>query len=339
MESALSSKQKSRLHILSTLPFAPICLIIASCGLATHAGASYHIESLYSDQSGFAQNIELREDSVDGKITPLAGSVITVRRGDIVKRLVIPSDPPAAFPAGGTLLLSTIDDLTPDYVLPDLFLPTDGGTIDLDGGEPWTFKSLPTDGTTKLVRSGAIESAVVESFASGRFFMFFEFTNAVEYYAPALDHYFISGSQPDIDAIESGRFAGWVETGLDLGGLTVPIPQYCCSTYGQVAVPVCRFYIPPPADSHFFSAFAEECDAISAKFPSLILETTSAFYVYLPNATTGVCPTPFRPVYRVWNQRADTNHRFIADDLVRQEMLAKGWVPEGRGPAGVAWCI
>ena len=319
--------------------FSAIGLVIAWCALAPPAAGSYHIESLYSDLSGFAQNIELREDSVDGNITPLAGSIITVRHGDIVKRFVIPTDPPAGFPAGGTLLVSTIDDLPPDYVMPELFLPTDGGTIDLDGQDPWTFEPLPTNGTTKLLRSGATAPAMVHSFASGTWVMFFEFTNVIEYYALALDHYFMSGSQPDIDALESGRIPGWVETGYQLGALTVPIPQYCCSTYGQVAVPVCRFYIPPPANSHFFSAFAEECDAITAKFPSLVLETATAFYVYLPNAATGECPYPFRPVYRVWNQRVDTNHRFISDDLDRRlQMLAKGWVPEGRGPLGVAWC-
>ena len=320
--------------------FAAFGLISASCTLATPAAASYHVESLYSDQSGFEQNIELREDSVDGKITPLAGATITVRHGDVAKRYVIPTDPPTGFPAGGLLLVSSIEDLPPDYVMPQLFLPTDGGTIDLDGQDAWTFQPLPTDGLTKLLRSGATAPAIVHSFASGGWIMQFEFTNVIEYYAASLDHYFMSGSEPDIDALESGRIPGWVETGYEFGALTVPIPQYCCSTYGQIAVPVCRFYIPPPADSHFFSAFAEECDAIPVKFPSLVLETATAFYVYLPNAGTGECPYPFRPVYRVWNQRADTNHRFISDDLDRrQQMLDKGWVPEGRGPLGVAWCI
>jgi hypothetical protein len=313
-------------------------LIVASFALAFPATASYHIESLYSDQSGFAQNIELREDSPDGKITTLAGSIITVRRGNVVKRYVLTADPPAGFPAGGTLLVSTIDDLPPDYVMPALFLPTDGGTIDLDGQDPWTFDFLPTDGTTKLLRSGLVAPATVLAFASGGWVMYFEFTNVVEYYAPALGHYFMSGSEPDIDAIESDRIPGWVETGYELGALTVPVPQYCCSTYGQIAVPVCRFYIPPPADSHFFSAFAEECDAVAAKFPSLVLETTTAFYVYLPNAETGECPYPFVPVYRVWNQRADTNHRFVQTLDLRGEMLAQGWAAEGRGPLGVAWC-
>ena len=308
--------------------------------IAPPAAASYHIESLYSDQDGLAQSIELREDSIDGKITPLAGSVITVRHGDVVKRYVIPTDPPAGFPAGGTLLLSTVDELPPDYVIPELFLPTDGGTIDLDGNNTWTFDFLPTDGVTKLLRSGVSAPAVVHAFASGDSRLFFEFADVVEYYSPSLDHYFITGSEPDIDALDSGRIPGWVETGYELGALTVSVPQYCCSTYGQVAVPVCRFYIPPPAGpSHFFSAFAEECAAVAAKFPSLVLETAAAFYVYLPDAVTGECPYPFQPVYRVWNQRADTNHRYIFNDLnLRQQMLDQGWTPEGRGPMGVAWC-
>src|SRR3954466_3000275 len=35
----------------------------------------------------------------------------------------------------------------------------------------------------------------------------------VEYYNAALDHYFISPLQPDIDALDSGRLAGWARTG------------------------------------------------------------------------------------------------------------------------------
>ncbi len=38
--------------------------------------------------------------------------------------------------------------------MPERFLPTDGGTIDLNGQDPWTFDALPTDGSTKLLRSG-----------------------------------------------------------------------------------------------------------------------------------------------------------------------------------------
>jgi hypothetical protein len=314
--------------------------LVAGLALATSAEATFHIASLYSNQNGSAQAIELTDDSSgELKFAPLGGSTITVRYGDVVKRYAFPTDVPAGFPYGGTLLVSS-DLIMGDFVMPELFLPTNGGTIDLDGQDPWTFPPLPTDGTTKLLRSGGTALAFVQSFASGDLFLTFEWTDVIEYYAPVLDHYFMSASEPDIDALESGRIPGWVATGYELPGLSVPVPTYCCSSYGQTAVPVCRFYIPPPeGPSHFFSAFAAECDAIPAKFPSLVLETAAAFYVYLPSADTGACPYPFRPVYRVWDQRADTNHRYVYNDLkLRQQMLAQGWVPEGLGPLGVAWC-
>ena len=164
---------------------------------------------------------------------------------------------------------------------------------------------------------------------------------AVEYYNAALGHYFITASESDFDAFESGRITGWQATGHNMYVFTVPIPTHCCSMWGQVAVPVCRFYIPPAqGDSHFFSAIAQECADVPVKFPSFVLEAKSNFFVVLPDKDTGVCPWPFTPVYRLWNQRADTNHRYIFDDLARRaEMIAQGWLPEGFGPLGVTWCM
>ncbi len=315
------------------------------------SAAAYRIESVYSNLSGWFQYIELRENSADGKVTPLAGAVITVRHGDVIKQFVIPSDPPAGFPAGGALIITTIDDWSddswnavstrpPDYVMPERLVPTDGGTIDLNGQDPWTFNALPTDGSTMLLRSGDTAPAGGQSFALGRFWVHIEYDGAREYYNAARDHYFVTASEPDIDAIESGRTKGWQETAFGLGVLTVPRATYCCSMYGQVAVPVCRYYIPPESgDSHFFSASAQECAEVAAKFPSFVRETDEAFFVIAADKDTGVCPVPFRPVYRLWNQRADTNHRYIVDDLARRmDMMQKGWVPEGYGPTGVAWC-
>jgi hypothetical protein len=312
--------------------------------------AAYRIEGLYSNQGGGFQYIQLRENSADGIVTPLAGSVITVKHGDVVKRYVIPSDPPAAFPAGGSLLISNVADWSddnwgpvpaapPDYVMPERFLPTDGGTIDLNGQDPWTFDSLPTDGSTMLLRLVGPANAGGQSFALGNYRVHVDFDNAREYYNAARDHYFISASEPDIEAIESGRIKGWQATGYSLGVYPVPRPKYCCSMYGQVAVPVCRYYIPPESgDSHFFSASAQECDEVAARFPSFVKETDAAFFVVGADKETGACPVPWMPVYRLWNQRADTNHRYVNNPALRGEMMAKGWVSEGFGPTGVAWC-
>jgi len=331
-------------------------LCIKGDGCSTGVGgpvtaAAYRIESVYSNLGGWFQFIELRENSADGKVTPLAGSVVTVRHGEVIKQFVIPRDPPVGFPAGGSLVISTIDDwsshdwpnepnIPPDYVMPERFLPTEGGTIDLNGQDPWTFAPLPADGSTRLLRSGETAPASGQSFALGRFEVHVDYDGAREYYNAARDHYFVTASEPDIDAIESGRTKGWQETGYGLAVFALSNPTHCCTMYGAVPVPVCRFYIPPESgDSHFFSASAQECAEVAAKFPTFVKETDAAFYVVLADKDTGVCPWPSIPVYRLWNQRADTNHRYIVNDLARRmEMMQKGWAPEGSGPAGVAWC-
>ena len=90
---------------------------------------------------------------------------------------------------------------------------------------------------------------------------------------------------------------------------------------GAGANPVCRFYIPPQhGDSHFFSADpVVECPAILAKiqtdpnYSGYDYETPNAFYIALPNTMTGACPAGTIPVYRLWNQRADSNHRYTTD--------------------------
>jgi hypothetical protein len=61
-------------------------------------------------------------------------------------------------------------------------------------------------------------------------------------------------------------------------------------------------------------------------------------YVDLPDATSGACPAADIPVYRVWNNRADSNHRYMIDRNLRTQMIAQGWVGEGYGPDQVIMC-
>lgn len=44
------------------------------------------------------------------------------------------------------------------------------------------------------------------------------------------------------------------------------------------------------------------------------------------------------PVYRLWNQRDDSNHRYATSAAIKDEMLAAGYVSEGYGPDGVVMC-
>ena len=158
----------------------------------------------------------------------------------------------------------------------------------------------------------------------------------VEYYDAALDHYFMTPLPNEIDALDSGRIAGWARTGLVFDA---------AAAAGTGLSPVCRFYIPPEhGDSHFFSASPAECQTVLAKIPGdpnfsgYVYETAAAFNIALPDASTGACPDGTVPVYRLWNGRADSNHRYTADASTRDAMLARGYVAEGYGPSGVAMC-
>ena len=162
----------------------------------------------------------------------------------------------------------------------------------------------------------------------------------IEYYNAALDHYFITPLADEIVKLDTGVVAGWTRTGYFFDG-------YATSTeaLGTTVSPVCRFYIPPQhGDSHFFSASPAECAVVRSKvtsdpnFSGYIEETPAEFYIALPDTTTGECPVGTAPVYRLWNQRADSNHRYTADRAQRDAMVARGYAPEGYGPLGVAMC-
>jgi hypothetical protein len=60
--------------------------------------------------------------------------------------------------------------------------------------------------------------------------------------------------------------------------------------------------------------------------------------VTFPNTTSGACPSGTAPVYRLWNGRADSNHRYTTDLAIRSQMISRGYIPEGYGALGVAMC-
>jgi hypothetical protein len=58
--------------------------------------------------------------------------------------------------------------------------------------------------------------------------------------------------------------------------------------------------------------------------------------LYVPAA--GACPAGSTPIYRVFNDRVDANHRYTTDRGVRDQMVARGWIAEGDGPDLVVMC-
>ena len=152
----------------------------------------------------------------------------------------------------------------------------------------------------------------------------------VEFYSVARDHYFMSAAAQEIADLDTGVHAGWVRTGLTF-------KAYASATAG--ASPVCRFYLPPAfGDSHFYSASPAECAQVGATYPGFVYETAAALYIALPDTATGACPSGTVPVYRVWDNRPDTNHRYTTSIVVRQQMQSQGWIAEGYGPSQVIMC-
>ena len=80
----------------------------------------------------------------------------------------------------------------------------------------------------------------------------------------------------------------------------------------------------------------QECADTLTKFPFMSQETPDAFFVTLP--TAGACPAGTVPVYRMFSNRMDANHRYTIDPQVRDQMVAMGWIAEGDGPDLVVMC-
>ena len=151
----------------------------------------------------------------------------------------------------------------------------------------------------------------------------------VEYYNAADDHYFLTSVSTEIAALDAGQIAGWVRTGNNFNAFADAVAG---------ASPVCRFYLPSDGNSHFFSASPAECAYVQAAIPAAVLESANAFYIDTPDTTTGVCPSGTIAVYRLWNHRADLDHRYTTSATIKAAMIAQGYVAEGYGPDQVTMC-
>ena len=155
---------------------------------------------------------------------------------------------------------------------------------------------------------------------------------AVVEYAGRNWHYFMTSNPSEMDLLDSGAIAGWTRTGSVF--LAYPARSTIATS------PVCRFYGKPEfgLDSHFFSASSVECAQVLAKFsPPWTLETADAFGMGLPNTSSGTCIAGTQPIYRLFNNKADANHRYIPNAALIPAMVSSGWIREGYG-VGVAMC-
>jgi len=323
---------------------AAACLAL-TCAVAHASFETWVVDEIYSNGDGTVQYVVLHESQGLNQQDVLLGQRLTVTRAGIARSFVLDHNLPSMLTAGKRLLVASsgfaaLGIITPDYVMPNRFLPIDGATLDYAGVDQVVYPPLPIDGANAFYRGGTIKANVATNFLGATTSAPDTAITAVEFYNPALDHYFASALAPDIDALDSGRIPGWYRTGQTFRVYAT------LAAAGAGGSPVCRFYIPPQhGDSHFLSASPAECSTIAQKigtdpnYSGYILESSSVFFVALPDTTTGACPAGTIALYRLWNQRADSNHRYTTDPAIEAQMIAMGYVAEGYGPDAVAMCV
>jgi hypothetical protein len=152
--------------------------------VAGRASATYHlfqIEQLFSNADGTVQFVVMHEIAGMNGENQWAGKQLTSTHAGVAKVLTFNKN----LPGGGMsyyggedpsptayrrVLIATqgfaaLANITPDFIVPDGFLPTNGGTLSYAGVDSVTFASLPTDGTTAIDRNGAPIQNLATNFA------------------------------------------------------------------------------------------------------------------------------------------------------------------------------
>ena len=137
------------------------------------ASASFHtfqIDELYSNADGSVQFVVLREGAGLGGQNFLRGQILTSAHGGADKTAPFMTDLPSSATAGKHVLIATqgfaaLGLAAPDYVIPNGFLSTTGGTLNYAGVDQITYGPLPTDGKTALNRNNVMIPAVATNFS------------------------------------------------------------------------------------------------------------------------------------------------------------------------------
>jgi hypothetical protein len=144
---------------------------------------------------------------------------------------------------------------------------------------------------------------------------------AVEFYNPALDHYFITAEPAEAAMLDAGIVVpGWVRTGYAFKVRAADAP---------LGLPACRFFGTPPfgPNSHFFTIDPAECAQVLAN-PLWTFEGIA----FRADTTAGEdCPADRVPVVRLYNdgKGGQANHRYLTSHSEIFRMRLQGWTREG----------
>lgn len=147
-----------------------ICLIPALA--APPAAAAFHlftINELYSNADGTVQFLELtalagNQQFVSGhRLTSTSPTGVT---NSFTVPANLPGDTSGHRMLFGTQGFAALGVVTPDYIVPDGFFFTGGGTVNWgEGSDIWSHPAVPTNGTLSLNRDGSTATNSPRNFA------------------------------------------------------------------------------------------------------------------------------------------------------------------------------
>ena len=135
------------------------------------ASASFHLwfmNEVYSNASGSVQFLELTalapgQQFVSSHSLRVSGGSVT-HTYNVTSNL--PGDSSGRKFLFGTQSFAALGIVQPDYIVPDNFFPTGGGTITWgEGADVWTYQALPTNGTLSLNRDNTTGANSATNFA------------------------------------------------------------------------------------------------------------------------------------------------------------------------------
>ena len=314
-------------------------------GVARAQPLSYQIEEVYSNADGSVQFVVLREtDGLTGQ-QGLAGRQLTVTRPNVAKTFTFPGDLPSTATANARVLVGSVGFqalglIAPDYVFPDRFLPVDGATLALSRDR---LDHLRVVADRRLERAVPRRQRPTERRHEFR---------GPERHGPAAtgDRRRVlprRARSPFREPAGAGHRGARLRPVDGLGANRWHVrrvgerPRRSRRRRARCAASTSRRRRAIRISSRRRRRSARTSRSGSRPIRTMRAScrrrrarSTSGF----PNTTTGACAAGTVPVYRLWNQRADSNHRYTIDRAVRDQMVAAGYVAEGYGTDPVAMC-
>ena len=145
-------------------------VLLASVFAMRPASASFHLwtmTELYSNADGSIQFLEMR--AISGSEQFFSGHVLSASGGGVSHRFTVPDDLPGDS-SGRTMIFGTqgfaaLGVVQPDFIVPNGFFPTGGGTVNWADADVWNYPALPTDGNLSLGRDGSTAPNSPRNFA------------------------------------------------------------------------------------------------------------------------------------------------------------------------------